>query len=157
MPKLKSIMPPARLRAPAYNRDINVKLRSSRAFGTSTTQRIERLKEIAAAAKADPTFKARYVPKPGRLAKLVSPTLFRSARVKQVLRPCKAEVEVLLKASSGKHREYARLTNGQIVKAHRISDERSLDNVVIQTPGSPVTLRPADLKQIATKPLPTCA
>lgn len=156
MPQLKLIQPPARLRAPSFNRELNRALLISRAFGTSLERRIPRAAALAAKLKADEKYRAKpgEVPAPGKLARIVSPALFGRKRLRRPLRPCKAEVETILTASD--KREYARLTNGQIVKAATIVDVNGTGTGVrvIQTPGSQVTLKPADLEQLPTQELP---
>ena len=150
MPNLKKIQPPARFRAELYNREVNAKLRTSRAFGTSLLSRLPVLVAAIRARMANPKSPIAYVPPVPKLAKITAPGVFRRKPKAAQRQPYGAEPEAILSTRGG--RKYLRLDNGQIVKAR---DSILVPGALIAIiPAGQLTLGPASIKQLPSLEFP---
>lgn len=149
MSKLTKVQPPARYRGEQFNRELNWKLRMSRPSGASMFPRILVMAMLVRARMENPKTIVAYVPPVPKILKVAGP--FRRKRKNQPRKPCKAEVEAILRDYSG--RPYVRLDNGQIVRANHdvhigLDFIEQGSTLFADIPSGLVTLREADQKQL---------
>lgn len=103
-----------------WHRERNRALRITRAFGAGTASRIRQILTAVAEMEKDPEKKVK-LPRPTRTMKRICPSLYRGAERRKPMKFVEAEITERLTDSRG--RDYARLSNGQIVHAFAFSPE----------------------------------